>query len=46
MNYNLWIKIISIAIPLVVAILFGVKIDYELEGLGAGLKLRNVIIDY
>ena len=29
-NYNLWIKIISIAIPLVVAILFGVKIDYEL----------------
>ena len=29
-NYNLWIKIISIAIPTVVAILFGVKIDYDL----------------
>ena len=29
-KYGIWIKIISIAIPLVVAILFGVRVDYEL----------------
>jgi len=29
-TYNKWIVILSIAIPLVVAILFGVKIDYNL----------------
>lgn len=29
-KYNKWIVILSIAIPVVVAILFGVKIDYEL----------------
>ena len=29
-KYGTWIKIISIAIPVVVAILFRVKIDYEL----------------
>ena len=29
-KYNKWIVILSIAIPLVVAILFGVKIDVEL----------------
>ena len=30
-KYNKWIVILSIAIPLVVAILFGVKIDVELQ---------------
>ena len=29
-KYSVWIKIISVAIPLVVAILFNVRIDYEL----------------
>ena len=29
-KYNKWIVVLSIAIPLVVAVLFGVKIDYEL----------------
>ena len=29
-NYGIWIKIISVIIPLVVAILFRVKIDYDL----------------
>ena len=29
-KYGIWIKIISIAIPVVVAILFGVRVDYEL----------------
>ena len=29
-KYSIWIKIVSIVIPVVVAILFGVKIDYEL----------------
>ena len=29
-KYGVWIKIISIAIPVVVAILFGVRVDYEL----------------
>ena len=29
-DYGIWIKIISIAIPLVVAILFGVRVDYNL----------------
>ena len=29
-KYEIWIKIISIAIPVVVAILFGVRVDYEL----------------
>tara|TARA_B100000902_G_scaffold279220_1_gene265093 strand:- start:7 stop:525 length:519 start_codon:yes stop_codon:yes gene_type:complete len=29
-KYSIWIKIISITIPLVVAILFGVRIDYDL----------------
>ena len=29
-KYGVWIKIISVAIPVVVAILFGVRIDYEL----------------
>ena len=29
-KYSIWIKIISVAIPLVVAILFNVRIDYEL----------------
>tara|TARA_B100001758_G_C18369150_1_gene590313 strand:+ start:594 stop:1112 length:519 start_codon:yes stop_codon:yes gene_type:complete len=29
-KYSIWIKIISVVIPLVVAILFRVKIDYEL----------------
>ena len=29
-KYGIWIKIISVAIPLVVAILFGVRVDYEL----------------
>jgi putative membrane protein len=29
-KYSLWIKIVSIAIPLVVAILFSIKIDYTL----------------
>ena len=29
-KYGVWIKIISIVIPLVVAVLFGVRVDYEL----------------
>ena len=29
-KYGIWIKIISVAIPVVVAILFGVRVDYEL----------------
>ena len=29
-KYGIWIKIISVVIPLVVAILFRVKIDYDL----------------
>ena len=29
-KYGIWIKIVSVAIPLVVAILFGVRVDYEL----------------
>jgi putative membrane protein len=29
-KYSIWIKIVSVAIPLVVAILFGVRVDYEL----------------
>ena len=29
-KYGIWIKIISIAIPVIVAILFGVRVDYEL----------------
>ena len=29
-KYGVWIKIISVAIPVVVAILFGVRVDYEL----------------
>ena len=29
-KYGVWIKIISIVIPVVVAILFGVRVDYEL----------------
>tara|TARA_B100000965_G_C19538680_1_gene734582 strand:- start:803 stop:1333 length:531 start_codon:yes stop_codon:yes gene_type:complete len=29
-KYSIWIKIISVTIPLVVAILFNVRIDYEL----------------
>ena len=29
-KYGIWIKIISITIPVVVAILFGVRVDYEL----------------
>ena len=29
-KYGIWIKIISIAIPVVVTILFGVRVDYEL----------------
>ena len=29
-KYGIWIKIISIVIPLVVAVLFGVRVDYEL----------------
>lgn len=29
-KYGMWIKIISIAIPVVVAILFGVRVDYDL----------------
>jgi len=29
-KYSIWIKIISVAIPLVVAILFNVRIEYEL----------------
>ena len=29
-DYGIWIKIISVAIPVVVAILFGVKVDYDL----------------
>ena len=29
-KYSIWIKIVSIVIPVVVAILFGVRVDYEL----------------
>ena len=29
-KYGMWIKIISVAIPVVVAILFGVRVDYDL----------------
>ena len=29
-KYGIWIKIISVAIPIIVAILFGVRVDYEL----------------
>ena len=29
-KYGIWIKIISVAIPVVVAILFGVRVDYDL----------------
>ena len=29
-KYNKWIVVLTVAIPLVVAVLFGVKIDYEL----------------
>ncbi len=29
-KYGIWIKIISVVIPVVVAILFGVRVDYEL----------------
>jgi len=29
-DYGIWIKIVSIAIPVVVAILFGVRVDYDL----------------
>ena len=29
-KYSIWIKIVSVAIPVVVAILFGVRVDYEL----------------
>tara|TARA_E500000081_G_scaffold897_1_gene1007 strand:+ start:686 stop:1204 length:519 start_codon:yes stop_codon:yes gene_type:complete len=29
-KYGVWIKIISVAIPVIVAILFGVRVDYEL----------------
>ena len=29
-DYGIWIKIVSVAIPVVVAILFGVRVDYEL----------------
>jgi len=29
-DYGIWIKIISVAIPVVVAILFGVRVDYDL----------------
>ena len=29
-KYGIWIKIISVTIPVVVAILFGVRVDYEL----------------
>jgi len=29
-KYGIWIKIVSVVIPVVVAILFGVKIDYQL----------------
>ena len=29
-KYGIWIKIISVAIPVLVAILFGVRVDYEL----------------
>ena len=29
-DYGIWIKIISIAIPVVVAILFGVRVEYDL----------------
>ena len=29
-DYGVWIKIVSVAIPVVVAILFGVRVDYDL----------------
>ena len=29
-KYGIWIKIIYVAIPVIVAILFGVRVDYEL----------------
>ena len=29
-KYGIWIKIVSVAIPVIVAILFGVSVDYEL----------------
>ena len=29
-KYSIWIKIVSVTIPVVVAILFGVRVDYEL----------------
>ena len=29
-KYGIWIKIISVAIPVIVAILYGVRVDYEL----------------
>ena len=29
-DYGIWIKIVSVAIPVVVAILFGVRVDYDL----------------
>jgi len=29
-DYSIWIKIVSVAIPVVVAILFGVRVDYDL----------------
>jgi putative membrane protein len=29
-KYGIWIKIVSVAIPVIVAILFGVRLDYEL----------------
>ena len=29
-KYGIWIKIVSVAIPVIVAILFGVRVDYEL----------------
>jgi len=29
-KYGIWIKIISVTIPVVVAVLFGVRVDYEL----------------
>ena len=29
-DYGIWIKIVSVAIPVVVAILFGVRVEYDL----------------
>ena len=29
-DYGIWIKIVSVTIPVVVAILFGVRVDYDL----------------